>query len=123
MTKPFKELFTLEERQREIGRLMARGDLKKYYPLIIEPGTDDIKILEKRKYLIPHDCPMTSVILIIRRALQLKAHQATFLTVTDPHSGSIALPKNTEDVATLYSKYKDPDGFLYINYSMENFFG
>lgn len=33
------------------------------------------------------------------------------------------IPSNTESMGFIYNKYKDNDGYLYINYAFENTFG
>lgn len=78
---------------------------------------DNIPDIDKHKYLIPREMTVAQVVYIIRKRILLKPEQALFVYVKN------TLPPNSSMIETIYHKYKDDDGFLYINYSTENTFG
>jgi len=71
----------------------------------------------KIKYLIPETSTVSDIILVIRKSIKLKYHQALFFRIgLETLSGSTT-------VSSLYEKHKDKDGFLYMYYTEENTFG
>ena len=55
---------------------------------------------------------------IIRKRIKLAPEQAIFLFV-----GSGTLPASVSTLQAVYDQHHDEDGFLYMTYSGENFFG
>jgi hypothetical protein len=53
----------------------------------------------------------------VRKRLSIKPEIALFLFI----NGTI--PPSAEFIQTIYERYKDEDGFLYVTYSFENTFG
>lgn len=88
-------------------------------PIIINKRKDDKNLMEltKNKYLIPKNLQMSEVIFIIRKNIKVEPHTGIFVFVAN-----VLVPVNT-DIGTIYSQHKDPDGFLYITYSIESTFG
>ena len=60
---------------------------------------------------------MNSFIYVIRNIIKLKSEQALFIIINNELCSS---NQNMEDI---YNKYKNEDGFLYVEYSGENTFG
>ena len=60
---------------------------------------------------------MVNFIYVIRRRLKLSSEVSIYLFVNDK-----ILP-GMDYVSTIYEKYKDEDGFLYVKYSGEPTFG
>tara|TARA_B100000085_G_C18541649_1_gene512178 strand:+ start:491 stop:856 length:366 start_codon:yes stop_codon:yes gene_type:complete len=77
----------------------------------------DIPIIRKMKYLVPIHFSIGQFIHIIRKRSDIKPEQAIFVFVNNN------IPPNSDSILTVYDKYKDKDGFLYITYSGENTFG
>ena len=73
--------------------------------------------IDKKKYLVPSDLTAGQFVYVIRKRLKLPAEQAIYLFV------NASIPPSSALLNSLYEKQKDPDGFLYINFSSENTFG
>ena len=115
----FKSTHSFESRKKESERIITKYPDR--IPLICEriigSKDSDIPIIDKIKYLVPINLTMGQFIYVIRSRMKLRSEKAIFLFV----SGSI--PSGTMDINSLYEKYKDKDGFLYLQYSGENTFG
>lgn len=112
----FKKLNSYEERLYQSTSIM-----KKYpdrIPVIIQKDkklkTPDI---DKNKYLVPNELKINQLLFTIRNRIKLDKNQAIFL-----FNENIVL-KSSDSISYIYDQYKDEDGFLYINYSLENTFG
>lgn len=57
--------------------------------------------------------------MIVRRKLNLKKEQGLFMLVNDGKD----LVKANESLESVFDKFKDEDGFLYILYTQENVYG
>ena len=57
--------------------------------------------------------------MIIRKKLKIEKDQSLFLLVNNGKD----IVKANEDLETVYSKYRDTDGFLYVFYTEEKVFG
>ena len=57
--------------------------------------------------------------MIIRKKLNIKKEQSLFLLVNNGKD----IIKSNDDLESVYSKFKDSDGFLYIFYTEEKVFG
>ena len=62
---------------------------------------------------------MSEVQMIIRKKLKIEKDQSLFLLVNNGKD----IVKANEDLETVYSKYRDTDGFLYVFYTEEKVFG
>ena len=107
---------SFDERLAESNRIINKYPNR--IPVICEknPGSK-LVILNKRKYLVPHDLTTTQFLFIIRKGLKLPSEKGIFLFVKKN------IAPSTYTMIDLYNEYKDPDGFLYINYTEENVFG
>ena len=76
-----------------------------------------LKILIKRKYLVPKDLNMNQFTFIISKRIKLDSSQAIFLMIDNT-----LCPSNTS-LGEIYEDHHNEDGFLYVNYSSENTFG
>ena len=73
--------------------------------------------LNRTKFLIPMDFTIGQFMYVIRKRLHMASEKGIFLFVAGTIQSVNAILSN------LYDRYKDDDGFLYINYSDENVFG
>lgn len=112
----FKERNSFEKRESE-----STSVLNKYpdrIPAIVEK---DIKStlpqIDKHKFLIPKDLTLGQFVYIIRRRMKITSDKAIFIFVQN------ILPPSGELIGSIYEKYKDVDGFLYITYCSETTFG
>ena len=74
--------------------------------------------MTKKKYLAHEDMKLILFIDTVKRNFKLQSEQALYLMVNDK-----TLINGTTTIGSLYEKYKDEDGFLYISYYEENAFG
>ena len=112
----FKKSFPLQKRIDEAVYIM-----KKYpdrVPVIIEKDdSSEIKVIDKKKYLVPVDLTIGQFIYIIRKKIQLPPEKAIFLFINN------ILHPISSLMSQVYEDNHDADGFLYIVYSGENTFG
>jgi GABA(A) receptor-associated protein len=87
-------------------------------PIVVNksPRSDAPK-LDKSKFLVPPELTLGQFIYIVRRRLELTPDKSLFLFVEN------VLPTTSTLMRELYSKYKKPDGFLYMIYTGESTFG
>ena len=112
----FKDEYTFEERQCESNKIMKKYPSR--IPVIVEKSKDcQLRIIDKKKYLVPKDLNMNQFIYIIRKKIELEKSQALFFMINNQ-----LCPSNIS-IGELYEKNKDQDGFLYIIYTSENTFG
>jgi GABA(A) receptor-associated protein len=114
---PFKKANSIDKRLKESTRVLDKFPDK--VPVICEPGKNShgLPKIDKSKFLVPKDITIAHFVMIIRGRLRLDASVALFFVVGDVIASSNAT------MSELYSKYADPDGFLYMTYSEENTFG
>ena len=113
----FKEENTLDERIRIVK------DLKKKYigkiPIICEKASNcKLEGEIKSHFMLPNDLYFNEFIYIIRQKLKLKSSVAIFLIIDDKYS-----IMGNDSISTIYEKYKDKDGILYIHYSDQEIYG
>jgi len=101
----------------------AHNLFKKYedrLPIVInkEPSST-LPVLEKKKYLVPHNLTVGSLMVTIRNKISLPNYKTLFLVTKEGNY----VPSSTETMAEIYQKYQSEDGFLYFDYKGENAFG
>lgn len=115
----FKVMHKFENRFEESQRVLNKYPDK--IPVIVEKSdnsTNDFPEIDKHKWLIREDLTIGQFLLTIRRRIKLNENQALFLFV-----GQKYIPSNSDKMKSVYEKYKDKDGFLYISYSEEQCYG
>lgn len=100
-------------------RLAESTRIRKKYPdripVVIQP---DFRIsIAKTKYLVSFDMTMGQFIYFLRSRIKLESHQSVFLLVNE------SIPSSSELINIIYERHKQKDGFLYINFCLENIFG
>jgi GABA(A) receptor-associated protein len=119
LTQKFKYKYRFQERKNECINILSKYPDR--IPVICEKNTSmqnkNLESIDKIKYLVPADLTVGQFIFVIRKRIKLTPEQALFLYV------GRNIPSSAEIMSSLYEKYKDPDGFLYIEYSGENTFG
>ena len=107
----FKKEKTFEERRAEYERVIK--DYPKKIPLICEKDANSrIKNIDKTKYLVDGSLSLPQFTASIKKKVDIDEKDALFLLA----NGKRTLPQN-ETIGTIYKKYKDKDGFLYIAYA------
>lgn len=113
----FKENFSYPKRKDESNRI--RSKYPDRVPIICERRGTNIPKVDKHKYLVPQDLTMGQFLFVIRNRMKINPSIGLYLFI-----GNCDILANTAMlISDCYIKYKDDDGFLYINYSGENTFG
>lgn len=88
-------------------------------PIIVEYDKDfpRDKRIPKQKFLVPGEYRMSEFTYIIRNKLSLDSKTAMFIFVSD------LLPRQDDQLSSIYGKHSDPDGFLYVVVSLEHVYG
>ena len=86
--------------------------------IVEKTGNNNIKDIDKRKYLVPEDMSLGGLNMIIRKRLILNSSESLIFFIDGKH----LFPASTL-MSTIYNLHSDDDGFLYINYTNENTFG
>ncbi|AAZ12654.1 microtubule-associated protein 1A/1B, light chain 3, putative [Trypanosoma brucei brucei TREU927] len=112
----FKDSHSLVKRLNESAKV--RKSHPNHFPVICEKVyNSDIGELDRCKFLVPSDLTVGQFVSVLRKRVQLEAESALFVYTNDT-----VLPSSAQ-MADIYSKYKDEDGFLYMKYSGEAAFG
>ena len=114
----FKRDSVFERRTKESSYLLEKYPER--VPIIIERSKNSkhLTIIDKNKFLVPRELTMSQLLWVIRKRMNIRREQAVFLS---SESGTIFT--STEHISSVYENNKDPDGFLYLEYSNENTFG
>lgn len=120
MSNPIKKSFK-EENTFE-SRLVLSSNVRRRYPdrlpVIVESApSSKLPVLERSRYLVPHDITFGHFQHAIRGHLSLSSETAIFLFINN------VLPPTAGSLSVIYERYKDPDGFLYVLYAGEDTFG
>jgi len=90
-------------------------------PIICEKlaSDNDVPDIDKHKFLVPRDLTVGEFMCVIRKRIRLQPGDALFLFVGEFNN----IPPSNMVMNSIYDRYKNSDGFLYITYSRENTFG
>ena len=120
MKSSYKLQFTKKERLQNSSKLIEKN--KGQIPVICEKDEkSNMKALIKTKYLIKKEITVDQFIGTLRKKLQLDSNDALFLLANCKNNKYAIV--GTESLGSIYDKYKDEDGFLYIIYSNEKIWG
>ena len=113
----YRKKRTFMERSAEAEKIISRHPDR--LPIIVEKKGDDKNIpkIDKSKFLVPLDLSFGQFVYVVRKRIELPPTQSLFLFVDG------ILPRTSDSIIDLYTKYKHLDGFLYISYCGENTFG
>ena len=121
MYSQFQKEFKFEDRHDMSKKLMEKFEGR--IPCIVEKsrnwGSRNLEVVDKRKFLVPHDITMAHMSLVIRRRAKISSDSALIFYVGEKS----IIPKMTDTFDIIYNKNKSQDGFLYITYSLEKTFG
>lgn len=117
-------MFTIEKFKKENDfskRLNTTEKLISKYPdrlpVIVIPYKKNDPTIDKNKFLAPVDITVGKFLYEVRKHLKIRPEQALFLYYENILINCSSL------MSTVYMRYKDRDGFLYLIYSTENTFG
>jgi len=112
----FKDEYTFEERKTEAHTICEKYPDRS--PVIVERvSRTDLPELDNKKFLAPRDLTVGQFIHILSDRLHLSPGRALFVFIGD------TLPQTASLMGSIFEKYKDEDGFLYVRYSSEKTFG
>eukprot|EP01127_Copromyxa_protea_P005144 TRINITY_DN149_c0_g1_i4.p1 TRINITY_DN149_c0_g1~~TRINITY_DN149_c0_g1_i4.p1 ORF type:complete len:121 (+),score=33.54 TRINITY_DN149_c0_g1_i4:228-590(+) len=116
-TSQFKQEHPLDKRNDVASKIRLKYPDR--VPVIVEKSAkSDAPPIDKKKFLVPNEITVGKFVYEIRKHMpKLKPEDSIFLFVHD------TLPPSSALMSTIYEKYRDEDGFLYITYSGENTFG
>jgi GABA(A) receptor-associated protein len=96
--------------------------IKKYpdrVPVIIERAKGSkLDMHDKIRFLVPNTLTLSQLLFIVRKRIKLDNKESIFMIVED---GTL-VPANWT-IEQIYYRYKNIDGFLYMNYMGEHVFG
>lgn len=103
-------------------RLEESTKIRLKYPnsvctIVEKSPSSNIAIMDKKKFLIPKDLTIGQFIYVLRKRIHLHPSEAIFIFIDN------TLPPSTATIGSIYEKYQNKDGFLYMEYSGENAFG
>ena len=121
MSKPaeisgyFKRQHSFEARQSLSTKM--RSVHPSHIPILVERRSRTDPPVSKSRFLVQSDKRVSVVLAQIKGNLTLNQEEMLFFMVGDN------MIQPGERLASLYERLKDEDGFLYLTYSRENFFG
>lgn len=113
----YKKNNSFEKRKDDAIRILKKYDDK--IPVIINVAKNsksELKI-DKIKYLVPNDLTVGQFIYIIRKRIKIEPEKAIFMFFNNTLAPTSSL------ISYVYNQYKDDDGFLYSEISLESTFG
>jgi len=112
----FQQQSTLKERKDKAARILTKYPDR--VPVICEKDPKAKLVeMDKSKILVPRDLTVAQFIHVIRQRIKLEPSQTIFLFVNNK-----LIPTGVA-ISQVYETHKDVDGFLYVSYSSENYFG
>ncbi|KAK0412954.1 hypothetical protein QR680_006505 [Steinernema hermaphroditum] len=115
-TRPFKERFTLERRQRMAAKMLQ--DRHDAVAVVCEKASHSkLARVDKVRYVMARSMTVAQLMAVIREKMQLRDDESLFFFVKN------TIPPMTQAVGDLWDKYADEDGFLYFTYQEESVYG
>ena len=112
---PFKQKYPFEQRKQVADSLLSRHPNR--IPVIVNSANNATPDIDRHKFLVPRDCAVYQFTAEVRNHIKIAPSEALFFYFNN------TIVAHSMLLGTMYDKYKDPDGFLYIVYSLENTFG
>ncbi len=106
----------LEKKQKEISNLKLKYPNR--IPIIIYTSKSNNPPISKSKFLVENTMSMAQFMTVLKKYIKIDKEEAIFL-LTEKNT----LIPNSWQVSDVYYTYKNEDGFLYIEYCLENTFG
>ncbi|XP_059378331.1 microtubule-associated proteins 1A/1B light chain 3C-like [Carassius carassius] len=115
---PFKQRKCLATRKDEVCTIRSKFPNK--LPVIVERYLREKKLslLDKTKFLVPHELTLGQFLSLLRSKIELEASQALYLLISGKNVSCLSA-----SMGEVYSQFRDPDGFLYITYASQDMFG
>ena len=111
----YRDVQSYDARKTEVEYM--RSKYMDRVPILVEPRDAHTPSVDKRKYMVHHDLSFGQLMYVIRKRLNMRSEQALFFFAGN------SMQSATATIGSVYDRYKDEDGFLYVTYSLENTFG
>jgi GABA(A) receptor-associated protein len=118
MEGSFKRETTFEKRVDICRRI--KGKYPNRIPIIIEIANGSNLNLTRSRFLAPEQISIGGFLNEIRKQTNVQKEEAIFIFCG---SGNNVLVPTTHNLNSIYEKYRDEDGFLYLTIALENTFG
>ena len=113
----FKNRYPFKQRKYDCDHILLKYPDR--IPVLCEkyPYSKNAPDIDKHKYLVGYDLTLGQFMLVIRKRMNIKPEVGLYIFINGiTHSNSTLLQH-------LYLDFKNNDGFLYIEYDVENTFG
>jgi GABA(A) receptor-associated protein len=115
----YESFYSVPEFQRYANSVKIKNKYRNKIPIIIDRFSKTDPEIKMHKYLLDNQLLFSDLMTLLRKSLSISPYQSLFLF----HYKSNTVINMGENINSIYDKYKDRDGFLYIVYSLENTFG
>ena len=104
----FKQTIPFNKRVEEANKVLEKYPNR--IPIIVERGSNTVKQINRKKYLVPHDLSVGQFMHVIRQRINLDSSEAIYLFC----NGKIT--PTSKLLSELYSMEQSEDKFLYFQY-------
>jgi GABA(A) receptor-associated protein len=113
----FKYKYIFSQRKHDCEQILLK--YPNNIPVICEkyPYSKNAPEIDKHKYLIGSELTVGQFMLVIRKRMNVKPEIGLYIFING------IIHSNSSLLRHLYNDFKDDDGFLYIEYDIENTFG
>jgi GABA(A) receptor-associated protein len=113
----FKNKHSFKQRKLDCDQILLKYPDR--IPVLCEkhPYSKNAPDIDKHKYLVGYDLTIGQFMLVIRKRMNVKPEVGLYMFI----NGTIY--SNSTFLQELYLDFRDYDGFLYIEYDVENTFG
>ena len=110
----FQKKYSFEQRKSEACKILQKFPDR--LPIIVSTDPKEFK-LDKHKYLVPRDLTLGQFIYVLRHRIKIDSTKSIFIFCMK------SLPPISSNIADIYDRNVDNDGFLYFEVRGENTFG
>jgi len=113
----FKNRYPFKQRKQDCEQILLKYPDR--IPVLCEkyPYSKNAPDIDKHKYLVSYDLTIGQFMAVIRKRMCIKPEVGLYIFING------LIPSNSALVQHLFLDFKDNDGFLYIEYDVENTFG
>ncbi|KAK0413912.1 hypothetical protein QR680_007054 [Steinernema hermaphroditum] len=114
----YKERRMLSQRKRLFAEVTQKNPGK--IPLIIERlrGEKYLPVIDRCQFLVTETTTVAELTAVIRRRLVLTSDQSLVIFINEK-----TIPSPLTSMWKLYEDERDEDGFMYVTYSSQSYFG
>uniref|UniRef100_A0A8C1AFY0 Microtubule-associated protein 1 light chain 3 gamma, like n=1 Tax=Cyprinus carpio carpio TaxID=630221 RepID=A0A8C1AFY0_CYPCA len=106
---PFKQRKCLATRKDEVCTIRSKFPNK--LPVIVEryPREKKLPLLDKTKFLVPHELTLGQFLSLLRSKIELEASQALYLLISGKKMSCLSA-----SMGEVYSQFRDPDDHVLL---------